>query len=116
MPAHDPIQLASLRATRHCGRAFAGSLAALVIVLSVIGGLEVSVAALRSTAESSEPLSVQVANRTRKGDRLLGLQEIRKITPQLTPAPDLKLAVGCEPLMNPLENARLAKVARRCVS
>ena len=116
MPAHDPIQFGSLRATRRRGRALAGSLAAVVIVLSIIVGLEVSAAALRSTAEPSEQLSGQVANRARKGDRLIGLQEIRKITPQLTPARDLKLAVGCEPLISPLENARWAKVAARCVS
>jgi hypothetical protein len=118
MPAHDPIHIGSLRATRRRGRAFAGSLAAVVIVLSVIVGLEVSAAALRSTAGLSEQLSGQVANRARKGDRLIGLQEIRKITPQLTPAHDLKLAFGCEPLISPLENARWAKVAgracRRC--
>ena len=55
-------------------------------------------------------------NRARKGDRLIGLQEIQKIRPRLTPAPDLKLAVGCEPLVSPMENAQWAKVARRCVT
>ena len=116
MPAHDLIQSGSRRAKRHGGRVLAGGAAAVVIVLSVIFGLEVSAAALRATPESPEQSSDQVVNRARKGDRLIGLQEIQKIRPRLTPAPDLKLAVGCEPLVSPMENAQWAKVARRCVT
>jgi hypothetical protein len=93
---------------------FAGGVAAIVIVLSIIVGLEVSAAALRATPQSPEQTSGQVVNRARKGDRQIGLQEIRK--PRLTPAPDLKLAAGCESLVSALANARLAKVAGRCVS
>ena len=89
-------------------------MAAVVIALSVIVGLEVSVAALRATPQSPEQTSGQVVNRARKGDRQIGLQEIRK--PRLAPAPDLKLAAGCESLVSALANARLAKVAGRCVS
>ena len=98
------------------GRIFAGGMAAVVIVLSVIVGLEVPAAALRAAPHLLEQTSGQVVNRARKGDRQIGLQQIRKIGPRLTPAPDLKLAVGCESLVSALANARLAKVAGRCVS
>jgi hypothetical protein len=98
------------------GRIFAGGLAAAGIVLSVIVGLEVPAAALRAAPQSLEQTSGQVVNRARKGDRQIGLQEIRKIAPRPAPAPDLKLAAGCESLVSVLANARLAKVAGRCVS
>ena len=105
-----------MRAKRYGGRVLAGAVAAVVIALSVIVGLEVSVAALRATPQSPEQTPGQVVNRARKGDRQIGLQEIRRIRPRLTPAPDLKLAVGCESLVSALANARLAKVAGRCAS
>ena len=91
-------------------------MAAVVIALSVIVGLEVSAAALRASPEPLEQTSGQVVNRARKGDRQIGLQEIRKLSPRLAPTPDLKLAVGCESFVSALANARLAKVAGRCVS
>ena len=97
------------------GRVLAGAVAAVVIALSVIVGLEVSAAALRASPEPLEQTSGQVVNRARKGDRQIGLQEIR-ISPRLAPTPDLKLAVGCESFVSALANARLAKVAGRCVS
>ena len=114
MPTLAQIQSGSRRVKRQGGRVLAGGAAAVVIVLSIIIGLEVSAAALRATPESSEQTSGQVVNRARKGDRQIGLQEIRG--PRLTPAPDLKLAVGCESLVSALANARLAKVAGRCES
>ena len=116
MPDNNRIQSASLRAKRYGGRTFAGGVAAVVIVLSIIVGLEVSAAALRAIPEPSEQTSGQVVNRARKGDSQIGLTGIRKIGPQLTPAPDLKLAVGCESLVSALANAQLAKAAGRCVS
>ena len=116
MPDDNQIQSTPLRAKRYGARVFAGGIAAVAIVLSIIVGLEVSAAALRAVPQSSEQTSGQVVNRARKGDRQIGLQEIRRIRPRLTPAPDLKLAVGCESLVSALANARLAKVAGRCVS
>ena len=116
MPAHDLIQSGSLRAKRHGRRIFTGGAAAVGIVLSIIIGLEVSAAALRPTPASPAQWSDQIVNRARKSDRQIGLQEIQKSRPRLTPAPDLKLAVGCESLVSPMENAQWAKVARRCVS
>ena len=97
-------------------RIFAGGVAAVLIVLSIIVGLEVSAAAIRASPEPLEQTSGQVVNCARKGDRQIGLQEMRKISPRLAPTPDLKLAVGCELFVSALANARLAKVAGRCVS
>ena len=116
MPTRDQTPSGSLRAKRHSGRLFTASVAAVVIVLSIIIGLEVSAAALRPTPASPEQWSDQIVNRARKSDRQIGLQELQKIRPRLTPAPDLKLAVGCESLVSPMENAQWAKVARRCVT
>ena len=115
-PDDNQAQSASLRAKRCGGRVFAGGVAAVVIALSIIVGLEVSAAALRATPQSLEQTSGQVVNRARKSDRQIGLLELRKIRLRLTPAPDLKLAVGCESLVSALANARLAKAAGRCVS
>jgi hypothetical protein len=86
----------------------------IIAVLSIMIGLEVSAATPRSTM--SEQSSVQTVNRTRKGDRQLAAHEVRQIKFERTPAPDLKLADGCESMVSPLANARLAKVAGRCVS
>ena len=114
MLAQYPIH--SLGSIRRGGYVLAGSMAAILIIttLSIMIGLEVSAATLRSTA--SEQLSGQFVNRTRKGDRQLAAQEVRQIKFVRTPAPDLKLADGCESLVSPLANAPLAKVAGRCVS
>ena len=114
MPTLSQIQSGSRGVKRQGPRVLAGGAAAVVTVLCIFIGLEVSAAALRATPGSSEQTSDQVVNRARKGDRQIGLHEIRR--PQLTLPPDLKLAVGCESLVSALANARLAKVAGRCVS
>ena len=116
MLAQYPIRSGSLGSIRRGGYVPAGSMAAILIVttLSIMIGLEVSAATLRSTV--SEQSSGQVVNRTRKGDRQLAAHEVRQIKFERTPAPDLKLADGCESLVSPLANAPLAKVAGRCVS
>jgi len=116
MLAQHPIQSGSLGSTRRGRHVLAGSMAALLItILSIIMiGLEVSAATLRST--SFEQTSGQIVNRIRKGDRQLAVHEARQIKFERTPAPDRKLADGCESLVSPLANARLAKVAGRCVS
>ena len=116
MLAQHPIQSGSLGSIQRGGYVLAGSMAAVLIItiLSIMIGLEVSAATLRSTL--SEQSSGQIVNRTRKGDRQLVVHEVRQIKFELTPAPDLKLADGCESLVSPLANAPLAKVAGRCVS
>ena len=116
MPTLSKIQPGSRRVKRQGGHVLAGGTAAVVIVLSIIIGLEVSAAALRPTPVSPEQWSDQIVNRARKSDRLIGLQELQKIRPRLTPAPDFKLAAGCESLVSPMEKAQWAKVARRCVT
>ena len=115
MLAQYPIRSGSLGSIRRGGYVLAGSMAAILItILSIMIGLEVSAATLRSTL--SEQSSGQIVNRIRKGDRQLAVHEVRQIKFERTPAPDLKLADGCESLVSPLANARLAKVAGRCVS
>jgi hypothetical protein len=115
MLAQYPIRSGSLGSIRRSGYVLAGSMAAILItILSIMIGLEVSAATLRSTL--SEQSSGQIVNRIRKGDRQLAVHEVRQIKFERTPAPDLKLADGCESLVSPLANARLAKVAGRCVS
>lgn len=49
-----------------------------------------------------------VVNRIGKVDRLQ--------LPSYTPAVSSKLPYGCEPLVSPLASARLARLARQCVS
>ena len=114
MPTLSKIQPGSRRVKRQGGHVLAGGTAAVVIVLSIIIGLEVSAAALRARPEPPEQTSDRVVNRARKGDRQTALREIG--APRLTQAPDLKVAIGCEPLVSALANARLAKVASRCES
>ena len=94
MLAQYPIQSGSLRSIRRGGHVLAGSMAAVLIItiLSIIIGLDVSAATLRSVL--SEQSSGQVVNRTRKGDRQLAALEVRQIKLERTPAADLKLAAG----------------------
>ena len=60
MPTLAQIQSGSRRVKVQGGRVLAGGAGAVVIVLSIIFGLEVSAAALRATPESSEQTSGQV--------------------------------------------------------
>ena len=116
MLAQVPIQSGSLRSIRRGRHVLAGSMAAVLIItiLSIMIGLEVSAATLRSA--SSEQSSGHIVDRTRKGDRGPAAHEARQNKFERTPAPGLKLADGCESLVSPLANALLAKVAGRCVS
>jgi hypothetical protein len=116
MLAQYPIQSGSLLSIPRGGHLLAGSIGAILIsaTLSIIIKFEVSAATARSTL--SEQPSVQIVNRTRKGDRQHTRHEVRQIEFERTPALHLKLADGCEPLVSPLASARLAKVAGRCVS
>ena len=115
MLAQVPIQSGSLRSVRRGSHVLAGSLVAVLIaILSIMIGLEVSAATLRSA--SSEQSSGHIVDRTRKGDRRPAAHEVRQNKFERTPAPGLKLADGCESLVSPLANALLAKVAGRCVS
>ena len=86
----------------------------IIIILSIMIGLEVSAATLRPA--SSELSPGQIVDRTRKGDRQPAAHEVRQNKFEPTPAPGLELADGCESVVSPLANARLAKVAGRCVS
>jgi hypothetical protein len=114
MLAQYLIQSGSLHSIPRGGHMLAGSMGAILIIaiLSIMIRLEVSAATVRSTLSDQPP--VQIVNRTGKGDRQHSAHEVRQIEFERTPAPDLKLADGCEPLVSPLASARL--VAGRCVS
>jgi hypothetical protein len=115
MLAQYPIQSGSLRSIRRGLHVLAGMAAVLIItILSIMIGLEVFAATPRATL--SEQSWEQIVNRTRKGDRQLAAHQVRQIKFERTRALDLKLADGCESLVSPLANARLAKVAGRCLS
>lgn len=119
MRAHHPIQ-SRLPCATYRGAQLLLGLGAALTVLSIIVGFEGSIATARS---SSEPSS-EIVNRTRKGDRLPLVPAFRlnavdksgEISVPRTPALELKLADGCEPLVSPLAHAGLARVAGRCVS
>jgi len=92
----------------------------LLAIVSIVIGIEVSVA----TASSGAALSTEIINRARKGDRLPVVPVLRKNPvnrpPQVNlpriPAPDQDLADGCESLASPLAHSPLAQIAGRCLS
>jgi hypothetical protein len=115
MPTHPSIQF--LRWSPRSGaQLFAGSVAAALVALSFFAGMEVSVATARMAAEPSG----QIVNRLQKGDRLLGSaaqQNVAKKPREFTvPRLDLKLPDGCDSLVSPIADDRLARIASRCVS
>ena len=79
-------------------------------MVSIVIGFEPSAATTRSDVD----YSVQIVNRTRKGDRLPLVQP--QINVPLAPASDSKLADGCDSLVSSLTHSRLALIAGRCVS
>lgn len=124
MLANIPMPSGLPRLTWGGGRLVAGGIAAALVVLSIVIGLEVSAAAVRSGVEIFDDSSREAINRTGKGDRLQLVPALHQNTVNQrhvikilrTPAFDLKLADGCESLVSPLAHAGLATVAGRCVS
>jgi hypothetical protein len=95
-----------------------GGSGVLVVIVSILIGIEVSVA-----TASLGALSVEMVDRARKGDRLpllpashrnAGNRPILNV-PRI-PAPDAGLPDGCESLASPLARSSLAHVAGRCLS
>ena len=96
---------------------FGRGLIVALIALAFFTGFEVS--DLR--ARSGTPPSVETVNRALKGDRvssmpafLLGAAQRHH---EMKPEPEsLKLPDGCDPLVSPLVNRQLSRIASRCIS
>jgi hypothetical protein len=122
MLVRTPIQ--SPFSVQNARRLFAVSVVVMLVVLSVVVGLEISVAAVRPPLETLKPtgqLSAETVDRTRKADRLKSRSAVRPNRnmqrPELkAPAVDSKLPVGCEPSVSPLAQTKWSKVIARCVS
>lgn len=125
MLARAPIQSDSNRCVRDGGQVLVESMAAALVILSIIIGLEISVTTARSGVEFSGKPSEEFVTPARKSDRLVmsprirllnAMNQLRDLNPLRVPGLDSKLADGCEGLVSPLANPRLATVAGRCVS
>jgi len=94
----------------------------LLAIVSIVIGIEVSVA----TASSGAAPSTEIINRTQKGDRLLLVPALHRNPVNRPPevslprmhilAPDQDLADGCESSVSPLARSPLAQIAGRCLS
>jgi hypothetical protein len=92
----------------------------LLAIVSIVIGIEVSVA----TASSGAAPSVEIVNRALKGNRLPLVPALHRnpvnqpprVNLRLMPAPDGGLADGCESLVSPLARSPLAQIAGRCLS
>ena len=82
--------------------------AAGLVTLSVLIGMQVSAATMRTEVRITEPLSEQAVNRAHKGDRITA-SRVRANGTQRLPR-------GCEALVSPIADPRLANVAIRCLS
>jgi hypothetical protein len=96
-----------------------GGCSVLLAIVSIVIGIEVSVA----TASSGTGPSVEIMNRARKGDRLPLVPAFHRnavkgpleVNVLRIPAPDQGLAEGCESLASPLAHSPLAHIAGRCL-
>lgn len=104
MSASSLSQLNGRHSTRGGIRVSVGSVATALLVAFFVAGAGISVS---PTSLYAKPAG-DVVNRLGKADRLQ--------LPSSTPAVSSKLPYGCEPLVSPLANADLARLARRCVS
>ena len=98
-----------------------GGCSVLLATLSVVIGIEVSVA----TASPGAVSSMEIVDRARKGNRLplvpaLHQNPVNRPPEEVNlpriPAPDRGLADGCESLASPLTHSPLAQIAGRCLS
>jgi len=87
-----------------------GSCSVILTIISIYGGIELSVA---TAAWSEAATAVEMVNRTAKADRLPLASVIQM---KFLPAPDQKLPDGCESLASSLVRSPLARIAGRCLS
>ncbi len=85
-------------------RLFIGSLATALLAAFFIAGAGISISPTRSSAAPAREL----VNRTGKADRLVLRSRSLRV--------NSKLPSGCEPLVSPLADTQLARLARQCVS
>ena len=104
MSAGTPSQSNVWRSRRGSAQLFFESVATAVLAAFFIAGAGITVS---PTSLHAKPAR-DVVNRIGKADRLQ--------LPPYTPAAGSKLPYGCEPLVSPLASARLARLARQCVS
>ncbi len=104
MTTHTSIQSCLRPSASGAAELFIRGMTTVLVALTIIVGVEVL---FPTTSSRAEP-SGETVNRLRKVDRL----------PLPLPAPvvDLKLPAGCESVVSPLADARLANVAGRCAS
>jgi len=99
-------------------RYFISGCSVLLAIVSIVIGIELSVA----TASSRAAPSTEIINRTQKGDRLPVVPALRQNPVNRPPEvnlariPDQDLADGCESLASPLAHSPLAQIAGRCLS
>ena len=101
-------------------RYFISGCSLLLAIVSIVIGIEVSVA----TASLGAAPSTEIINRTQKGDRLPVVPALHQNPVNRPPevnlprilAPDQDLADGCESLASPLAHSPLAQIAGRCLS
>jgi hypothetical protein len=97
-----------------------GGCSVLLATVSIVIGIEVSVA----TASSGAAPSVEIVNRALKGNRLPLVPALDQnpvsgpleVNVPRVAAPDGGLADGCESLVSPLARSPLAQIAGRCLS
>jgi hypothetical protein len=117
MISHSSVRARSFRPT------FSGFGRGLIVALTALAffiGFEVSELRARSGAQPA----IETVNRALKGDRLLA-------TPAFQPAAaerhheikapretvsNSQLPIGCDPLISPLVNRQLSRIASRCIS
>jgi hypothetical protein len=120
MLPQTPLRSGLSSSTRRGLQYLVGGCIVLLATVSIVIGIEVSVA----TASSATEPSVEVINRARKGNRLPlvpalhenpGSRLLEVNFPRI-PAADRGLADGCEPLASPLAHSPLAQITGRCLS
>ncbi len=106
MSAGIPQSIKSEVRRSACGgvQLFLGSLVTALLIAILIAGAGISISPTRSNAAPAGEL----VNRTSKTDRwALRSRSLRM---------NSKLPSGCEPLVSPLADTQLARLARQCVS
>ena len=85
-------------------QAFCSSVTVVLLIAAVVAGACVSISATRSIAAPAE----QLVNYAGKANRLLRPARAMDVKS--------KLPRGCESLVSPLADAKLARIARQCLS
>jgi hypothetical protein len=120
MLSQTPLRSGLFSSTGRGLQYLVGGCSVLLATVSIVIGIEVSIAAAFSGAAPS----VELVNRAQKGDRLPlvpalhqnPVSRLLEVNVPRVPAPDRGLADGCESLASPLARSPLAQIASRCLS